>query len=171
MFLQNTNLNHFTNHTLSIGRSATNRKDIAENFNNYFISISQGFQKKLPPTKEKAVSKTFFLSPATSEEVHDVGHNSKIIANALALTGHPTLSLEKLKSLYLPSPTNLSKTPYSQGYSKQHELYQNSKLNTNYCMLLSWHVCVLEWIYSLQLPGCQGTPCSEQARYLKFTWQ
>lgn len=74
MFLQNTNLNHFTNHTLSIGRSVTNPKDIAESFNNYFISISQGLQKKLPPTKEKAVSKTFFLFSTTSEEVQDVGH-------------------------------------------------------------------------------------------------
>ena len=28
----------------------------------------------------------------------------------------------------------------------------------------------LEWIYILQLPECQGAPCSKQARYLKFKW-
>ena len=31
------------------------------------------------------------------------------------------------------------------------------------CLFLSCHVRV-----SLQLPECQGTPCSKQARYLKF---
>ena len=39
------------------------------------------------------------------------------------------------------------------------------------CMLLSYHVRVWEWIYTLQMPDCQGTPCSKQARYLKFKWQ
>ena len=38
------------------------------------------------------------------------------------------------------------------------------------CMLLSCHVRVLEWIYTLLLPECQGTPCSKQARYLKLKW-
>ena len=35
-------------------------------------------------------------------------------------------------------------------------------------MFLSCHVRFSEWIYSLYLPECQGTPCSKQARYLKF---
>ena len=39
-----------------------------------------------------------------------------------------------------------------------------------YCMLLSCHVRVWEWIYTLYLPECQGTPSSKQARYLKFKW-
>ena len=28
----------------------------------------------------------------------------------------------------------------------------------------------LEWIYTLELPECQGTPCSKQAGCLKFKW-
>ena len=38
------------------------------------------------------------------------------------------------------------------------------------CMFLSCHVRVSEWIHTLYLPECQGTPCSKQARYLKFKW-
>ena len=34
-------------------------------------------------------------------------------------------------------------------------------------MLLSCHVPIFEWIYTLQLPLCQGTPCPKQAQYLK----
>ena len=44
------------------------------------------------------------------------------------------------------------------------------KINFNY-MLLSCHVHVSEWIYTLLLPECQGTPCTKQAWYLKFKWQ
>ena len=38
------------------------------------------------------------------------------------------------------------------------------------CMFLSCHVRVLEWIHTLQLPECQGTPCSKQASYVKIKW-
>ena len=38
------------------------------------------------------------------------------------------------------------------------------------CMFLSCHVRVWEWIHTLQLPECQGTPCSKQARNLKVKW-
>ena len=38
------------------------------------------------------------------------------------------------------------------------------------CMFLSCHVRVWEWIHTLQLPECQGTPCSKQARNLKVNW-
>ena len=38
------------------------------------------------------------------------------------------------------------------------------------CMFLSCHVRIWEWIHTLQLPECQGTPCSKQARNLKFKW-
>ena len=38
------------------------------------------------------------------------------------------------------------------------------------CMFLSCHVRVSEWIHTLQLPECQGTPCSKQASYLKIKW-
>ena len=41
----------------------------------------------------------------------------------------------------------------------------------NDCMLLSCHVRVSEWIYTLQLLECHRTPCSKQALYLKFKWQ
>ena len=34
-------------------------------------------------------------------------------------------------------------------------------------MFLSCHVRVSEWIHTLSLPECQGTPCSKQARNLK----
>ena len=37
------------------------------------------------------------------------------------------------------------------------------------CMLLSCHVHVSERIHTLQLPECQGTPCSKQVRNVKFT--
>ena len=35
-------------------------------------------------------------------------------------------------------------------------------------IFLSCHVPVLEWINTLQLPQCQGIPCLEKARNLKF---
>ena len=38
------------------------------------------------------------------------------------------------------------------------------------CMFLSCHVRFLEWIHTLQLPECQGTPCSKQASYVKIKW-
>ena len=34
-------------------------------------------------------------------------------------------------------------------------------------MLLPCHVRIFEWIYTLQLPLCQGTPCRKQVQYLK----
>ena len=33
-------------------------------------------------------------------------------------------------------------------------------------MLLPCHVRIFEWIYTLQLPLCQGTPCPKQTQYL-----
>ena len=36
------------------------------------------------------------------------------------------------------------------------------------CMLLSYHVRVSEWIYTLYLPECHETPCLKQARYLSL---
>lgn len=39
------------------------------------------------------------------------------------------------------------------------------------CMLLSCHVRVLRWIYTLYSAECKGTPYSKQTRYLKFNWQ
>ena len=38
----------------------------------------------------------------------------------------------------------------------------------SHCMLLSWQARVSDWIYTSQLPECQGTPCSKETRYLKF---
>ena len=38
------------------------------------------------------------------------------------------------------------------------------------CMFLSCHVRIWDWIHTLQLPECQGTPCSKQASYLKIKW-
>ena len=38
------------------------------------------------------------------------------------------------------------------------------------CMFLSCHVRIWEWIHTLQLPECQGTPCSKQAQNLKVKW-
>ena len=38
------------------------------------------------------------------------------------------------------------------------------------CIFWSCHVHVSEWIHTLYLPECQGTPCSKQARNLKFQW-
>ena len=35
--------------------------------------------------------------------------------------------------------------------------------------ICSYHV-TYEWIHTLQLPECQGTPCPKQARNLKFKW-
>ena len=36
------------------------------------------------------------------------------------------------------------------------------------CMFLSCHVRILESIHTLYFPECEGTPCSEQTRSLKF---
>ena len=38
------------------------------------------------------------------------------------------------------------------------------------CTLLSCHVSISEWIYTLYMSECQGTRCSKQAWYLKFKW-
>ena len=38
------------------------------------------------------------------------------------------------------------------------------------CMPLPYHLRISEQIYTLYLPECRGTPCSDQARYLKFKW-
>ena len=38
------------------------------------------------------------------------------------------------------------------------------------CMFLLCHVRISEWIHTLYLSEYQGTPCSLQARYLKFKW-
>ena len=45
--------------------------------------------------------------------------------------------------------------------------FYSSRFN---CMFLSCHVCSLEWIHTLQLSECQGTPCSKQVRNLKVKW-
>ena len=37
-------------------------------------------------------------------------------------------------------------------------------------MFLSCHVRVSEWIHTLLLPECQGTPCSKPMQCLKFKW-
>ena len=37
-------------------------------------------------------------------------------------------------------------------------------------MLLSCHLPISELMLTLFLPECQGTPCSKQARYLKYNW-
>ena len=39
-----------------------------------------------------------------------------------------------------------------------------------YCMLLSCHVSVSEWIYTLYLPECQLTTCSKKVQNLKWLW-
>ena len=39
------------------------------------------------------------------------------------------------------------------------------------CMSLSCHSRDSESIFTLELPGCKGTPCSKQARYFKFNSQ
>ena len=49
-------------------------------------------------------------------------------------------------------------------------LHKEMKRVTLVCMFLSCHVRISEWIYTPYLPECQGTPCSKQARYLKFKW-
>ena len=36
-------------------------------------------------------------------------------------------------------------------------------------ILLSSHVRVLEWIYTLSLAECRGTPCLKETRYLNFS--
>ena len=38
------------------------------------------------------------------------------------------------------------------------------------CMFLSCHVRVSQWIHTLWLPECQGTPYSKQTQNLKFKW-
>ena len=46
-------------------------------------------------------------------------------------------------------------------------IYMYGSLNS---ILLSCQVRISEWIHTLYLPECQGTPCSKQAWYLKFMW-
>ena len=35
-------------------------------------------------------------------------------------------------------------------------------------ILSSCHVRIWDWMHTVHLPECQGTPCSKQSRYLKF---
>ena len=37
-------------------------------------------------------------------------------------------------------------------------------------VFLSCHIRILEWIYTLQLHECEGTPWSKQTRYLTLKW-
>ena len=45
------------------------------------------------------------------------------------------------------------------------------KLNSKLCVFLSCNITRLEWICTLWLPKCQGTPYSKQVQYLKFRWR
>ena len=50
------------------------------------------------------------------------------------------------------------------------ELLARSRHHLNFrynCMFLSCHIRVSEWIHTLKLAECQGTPCSKQARNLQ----
>ena len=38
------------------------------------------------------------------------------------------------------------------------------------CMFFPYHVSISEWIHTLYLPECQGTPSSKHTRYLNFKW-
>ena len=38
------------------------------------------------------------------------------------------------------------------------------------CIFLSCYVRISDWIHTLYLPECQGSPCSKQARCLKIKW-
>ena len=49
-------------------------------------------------------------------------------------------------------------------------VHKHQNFDTLDCMFLSCHVHISEWIHTLYLPECQGTPCSKQAQYLKFKW-
>ena len=49
--------------------------------------------------------------------------------------------------------------------TKTFSVLANTKLlfiKVNECVLLSYHVRISKGIYTLQLPECQGTPCSKQ---------
>ena len=37
-------------------------------------------------------------------------------------------------------------------------------------MILSCHIRVLEWIYTLYLLECRANPCLKQLQYLKYKW-
>ena len=50
------------------------------------------------------------------------------------------------------------------------KLYVDSLTDFTDCMFLSYHVRVSDWIHTLYLPECQGTPCSKQAWNLQFKW-
>ena len=38
------------------------------------------------------------------------------------------------------------------------------------CILFSCHVRISEWIYTIYLPECHGTPSSKQVRFLEIKW-
>ena len=65
------------------------------------------------------------------------------------------LTVKTINAFWIPYPN----------FSKTIPAYENFLI-----VLLSCHVHVSECIHSLQLPECQGTPYSKQARYLNFTW-
>ena len=58
--------------------------EIAENFNNFFTSVSTNLQKKIPPTTntftdylKKKNSENFTIAAATADEINDLIHNLK----------------------------------------------------------------------------------------------
>ena len=66
------------------GKTITNPKDIAENFNNFFTSIGTKLQNNIPPTRRQYFDylkhpnpKTFFISPTTPDEIKNIINSIK----------------------------------------------------------------------------------------------
>ena len=46
-----------------------------------------------------------------------------------------------------------------------------SAISQDWLYVISSHIRVTGWFYTLELPECHGTPCLKQVPHLKFMWQ
>ena len=76
---------------------------------------------------------------------------------------------QKTRKLHMKVFESIKKSKWEISYKS---IWIKQAWNTGYIdyMFLSYHVHISEWIHTLQLPECQGTPLSKQARYLNFKW-
>ena len=104
------------------GKTITNPKDIAENFNNFFTSIGTKLQNNIPPTRRQYFDylkhpnpKTFFISPTTPDEIKNIINSIKS-SKCVGPNSIPTKILHLIKDKTPIPLSELIKKSFSTGY-------------------------------------------------------
>ena len=104
------------------GKTITNPKDIAENFNNFFTSIGTKLQNNIPPTRRQYFDylkhpnpKTFFISPTTPDEIKNIINSIKN-SKCVGPNSIPTKILHLIKDKTPIPLSELIKKSFSTGY-------------------------------------------------------